>query len=103
LRGIRLRCFAYRNRAGEFEAECIDLNLFIKAKSMNKAVNSLNDAIQGYLEVALGGDVTGLVPRPSPLPRRLFYHWVSLRLRLKHTQATSSKKLFDFKECAAPA
>lgn len=100
LSGMPIRCFAYRNKSGEFEAECIDLNLFVKAKSMNKAVRSLRDAISGYLAVALDGDSEGLVPRPSPFARRLAYYWLVFELSLnKSLSASGVKKRFDFHSC----
>ncbi|MBV8553165.1 MAG: hypothetical protein JOY54_17850 [Acidobacteriaceae bacterium] len=70
-----LRCFMYRESSGSYLAECIDLNLIAQGKSPAKAQESLENAINGYLRVALSGDPTGLVPRPSPLSRRALYHW----------------------------
>jgi len=77
------RCWVYQERRNSFVAECIDLNLIVKAKSMKQATDSLQDAIRGYLAVAFDGDIKGLIPRPSPLRRRLLYHLCGLRCRLR--------------------
>ena len=71
---IQLRCYVYRCGPGMYEGECIDLDLIVPAKSSSKAVESLRSAIAGYLATVLGGDSAGLVPRPSPLLRRLKYY-----------------------------
>jgi hypothetical protein len=83
LRGKTFRCFAYKHSSGGFVAECVDLNLIVKAKTMKKAASSLGDAIEGYLEVvANGDDQTGLIPRPSPLSHRIRYHAIGTKLRV---------------------
>jgi len=58
-----------------FTAECIDLDLIAKAPTAHKAFESLKTAITGYLDVAISGDVEGLIPRPSPRSHRLRYHY----------------------------
>ena len=85
---IALRCFV---RAGGrprlFIAECIDLDLMVEAPTSDEAVASLYDAITGYLEVVFDGphpDLTGLIPRPSPLSHRLRYHWECLKYAVAH-------------------
>jgi hypothetical protein len=81
-RHLDFRCFGYQQDHDLFVAECIDLNLMVKADTMNRAVSSLRDAIDGYLEVSFDGDPTGLVPRPSPVARRFLYRWIGVRSRL---------------------
>jgi hypothetical protein len=85
LKGKSFRCFAYKNKSGMFVAECIDLNLIVRAKTMKKAVSSLGNAIFGYLSVAAGGDLSGLIPRPSPLSHRIHYHAVGVQIKLART------------------
>lgn len=80
--GVNFRCMAYKQANHLFVAECIDLNLMVKAKSMNKATESLREAIAGYLEVAREGDIKGLIPRPSPISRKALYHWVGIKARI---------------------
>ena len=83
LQGKTFRCFAYRRGPGVFVAECIDLNLIVKAKTMKKAVSSLGDAIEGYLEVVTSGeDQRRLIHRASPFSHRIHYHSVGVKLRL---------------------
>jgi hypothetical protein len=69
-----LRCHAY-TRKGIAIAECVDLDLIVQAPTQDQAIEKLNDAMTGYLKVACEGDYTGLIPRPSPLSRRLLHHW----------------------------
>jgi hypothetical protein len=77
-----LRAFAYKQSHNLYVAECIDLNLMVKAKSMHQAVESLHNAVLGYLEVACNGDTKGLIPRRSPVARLLRYHWIKLKVSL---------------------
>lgn len=74
---IHLRCFVYRS-AGKYIAECIDLDLAVEEKTIQRAITSLNEAIDGYIKVAVEGDSTGLLPRRSPLRNRLMYHGVAV-------------------------
>jgi hypothetical protein len=69
------RCYAYAVHGDRFVAECLDLDITVEENTLNKAVRSLNNAIEGYVTVALEGDVHGLIPRPSPLSHRLLYHY----------------------------
>lgn len=82
LKGKTFRCFAYKGKSGAFVAECIDLGIMVKAKTMKKAVSSLGDAIEGYLEVVVNGDDRErLLHRPSPVSHRLHYHTVGVKLK----------------------
>jgi hypothetical protein len=100
-----LRCFAYQQKSNLFVAECIDLDLMVKAKSMHGAIESLNDAIAGYLAVAYAGDVKGLIPRPAPLDRRLLYYWSavqSLFSRFVHNGISrTAPRRFEYPDCHA--
>lgn len=81
---ITLRCFV-RQAGGVFVGECIDLDIMVEADTANEAVSALQDAMTGYLEVVTAGsnpNLKGLLPRPSPLSRRLRYHWECLKYEL---------------------
>ena len=97
---------AYRQGHNLYVAECVDLNLMVKAKRMNKAIESLNDAIAGYLSVVCQGDTKGLIPRKSPLNRRLKYRWVGFKFfvfGLLHRNESSKRSecLFNHSDCHA--
>ena len=76
---------------GEFTAECIDLDLMVRAKNPHDAFQSLKEAIIGYLSVVLSGDPQGLIPRPSPLNHRVRYHLYALRAALNIRAAFASR------------
>jgi len=73
---VVLRCYAYRCfRDGRIYAECVDLDIVVARDSMEEAVDALNDAVVGHVEAAAEqGWLEALVPRPSPLGKRLRYH-----------------------------
>lgn len=78
-----LRCFLYRDQHGLFVAECVDLDLTVKARKQNAAVRELNAAVLGYVKVAVESGADGaLIPRRSPLSHRLHYYAVMLACRL---------------------
>jgi hypothetical protein len=83
-KSITLRCFVYRQRStGLYVAECIDLDLMVKAKSAKKAMREIRDSVMGYVRVAIEtGQEDQLIPRPSPLTHRLLYHtlWAAARV-----------------------
>lgn len=103
IQGKVLRCFIYQERSGLFVAECIDLNLIVKAKSPAKAQASLKDAIIGYLNVAVQGDTRGLIPRRSPLSRRLYYHWLRFRFSKVQVRAKNTPRIFEIQDCLSAA
>jgi hypothetical protein len=74
-----LRCVVFKNKENEYSAECVDLDLLVYGKTSYEALHSLRGAIVGYIAVAFDGDVTGLVPRPSPFSHRARYHLYALR------------------------
>jgi hypothetical protein len=69
-----------------------------------EAIGALQEAMFGYLDVAFEGDLKGLVMRPSPLSRRLHYHWHLAVSRIKHLfeadhqEDTPSPRTFTFCE-----
>lgn len=78
-----VRCFCYRERSGLFVAECVDLDLVVKARKQTMAMRELRDAVVGYVKVAVeSGADSELIPRPSPLSHRLHYYTVMLACRL---------------------
>ena len=88
------RCFIYV-KSGLYVAECIDLDLMVKAKTEERAFRGLEDAMRGYLKTAFEvGDLTGLIPRKSPFFIRLLYHLTRLRATL-FGQARNSFRLWD--------
>ena len=95
---MNLRCMAYR-RGEEFRAECVDLDLLVSGRTMDEAQKHLIDAIHGYMTVVFSSsDTAGLMPRPSPLARRILY-------RFRCFEAAISKKrnyiLFEQNESGA--
>ena len=104
LKGKTFRCFAYKLRSGGFVAECIDLNLIVKAKTMKKAASNLGDAIEGYLEVAANGeDQSSLIPRPSPFSHRIHYQAVGVKLRIAKALNSVEGLAFKMKQFECPA
>lgn len=90
-----LRCLVYNPTAGLYVAECIDLDLIVEADSPDAAVSGLQDAMMGYLKVALeNDDHRGLLPRPSPIWNRLRYNWYCLRAAL--SRGRRNFRLFDW-------
>lgn len=93
-RSFTFRCFVHPS-AGAFVAECVDLDLIVKAGTPDKALAGLQDSMIGYLRTVLdSGEIAGLVPRPSPLPRRLLYHWYCLKAALSGS-GHRNFRLFD--------
>lgn len=82
---IPLRCYVYKSSSGPYYAECIDLNLSVRAKTQKKAVSSLKAAIHGYLQVAFEGETGNLIPRRAPLANRARYHFFRALLALHQT------------------
>ena len=78
-KGLIFRCVIFPNATKEYSAECIDLDILAYGKTQYDAWRSLKSAIVGYLDVALGDDIAGLVPRPAPFSHRMRYHYYALR------------------------
>jgi hypothetical protein len=97
-----LRCFVYPQKAtGLYVAECIDLDIMVKAKKANRARKELDDAIHGYVKVACeAGQADVLIPRLSPLSHRLHYHLMCLGFTLTRRHAQEDARIF---QCTAPA
>ena len=82
-KSFTVRCFSYRERSGLFVAECVDLDLIVKARKQNMAMRELRDAVLGYVRVAVESNADSeLIPRRSPLTHRLHYYAVVLACRL---------------------
>lgn len=90
-RTLVFRCFGYpgkNNIMDGYYTECIDLDLITWRPTIDEAIDSLNDAICGYLETVLklheqGEDVEHLLLRKSPLfPHRLHYHKIAFQINL---------------------
>ncbi len=77
-----LRCMVYPNKPGEYTAECVDLDIMVRASTPQQAFHELRSAIKGYLAVVVEGETEGMLPRPSPLGHRLHYHLLVLRAAL---------------------
>jgi hypothetical protein len=79
---LTLRCYVYRQTLDNWVAECVDLDLLVKARTPDLAARGLHDAMLGYLMTAMEGSLSGLLPRPSPLGHRLRYRWFCLKAAL---------------------
>ena len=88
-----LRCFMWSSAPGVYYAECVDLNLAVRADTPERTMQSLHDAIVGYLQAALNGNPDGLIPRPSPLSHRLRYRLFCLLAAVSIKRQTL--RLFD--------
>jgi len=78
-----VRCYLYREKSGLYVAECIDLDLAVKARKQNMAMRELRDAVLGYVKVAVeSGTDSELIPRLSPLSHRLHYYAIMIACRL---------------------
>ena len=93
-KSFRVRCFVYHEKStGLFVAECVDLDLMVKARKANKATRELRDAVFGYVRVAVeSGQDAALIPRPAPLTHRIHYHTVAIASRLS---LLGGDRLFD--------
>ena len=69
----RLRCFV-RRVDGYYVAECIDLDISAEAETLKGAISGLQDAMDGYLSIALDTNTSGVIFRPSPLSHRIRYY-----------------------------
>ncbi len=88
-----VRCFVYREKSGVFVAECIDLDLTVKARKQNIAMRELRNAVLGYVKVAVESGVDAeLIPRRSPLSHRLHYYAVVIAC---HLSLLGCERLFN--------
>ena len=81
---IHFRSFVYRKN-DKYYAECIDLNLISSGSSVDEAIGKLQDAMFGYVSVAMEGNTAGLIPRRSPFSHRLRYHFQRLFSKSGHS------------------
>jgi predicted RNase H-like HicB family nuclease len=68
-----LRCFV-RRVSDCYVAECIDLDISAEGETLESAIAGLQDAMDGYLGVALDTNTSGPVVRPSPWTHRARYY-----------------------------
>jgi hypothetical protein len=98
---IVLRCMVCEESATSFVAECVDLDIMVKARTPEAAKCSLDDALIGYLKtVSELGDMS-LSRRPSPFNRRLYYRLCCLRSALSRNH--DKFRLFDWSPAHCPA
>jgi hypothetical protein len=97
---IVLRCWVYRRSTYDWIAECIDLDMVVRARTPEVAANRLQDAMISHITVTVtGGDMAGLLPRPSPWSHRIRYHLCRLLSRFK---VTNRYRLFDCQSHPCP-
>lgn len=103
-RTIVIRCIAYPgSKEGKhgYYAVCIDLNLVIWRAKPRAAMESMNEAVVGYLETVAeiskqGGDWKALVPRPAPFwPYKVLYHLFALRRALPKLGPRQESYIFE--------
>jgi predicted RNase H-like HicB family nuclease len=90
---IVLRCFSWSSGDGNYYAECVDLDISVRAKTPEQAIRELHDAMIGYLHVVVDGSHEGLIPRPAPLSHRMRYRWYCLLAAVSIKRHTL--RLFD--------
>ena len=84
-RKFKLRCFAFREKAGQWVAMCVDLSLAAQGDSFKEASAALDGQIKSYLEDLNGIDrehFKDLFPRRAPLGVRVLYHYARFRVLL---------------------
>ena len=95
---VVLRCFLWSPAKEVYYAECVDLDIMVRANSPQRAFEELQSAMLGYLHVVLegkdGDGTTGLIPRPSPLSHRLRYRCYCLLAAISLSRHTL--RLFDW-------
>jgi hypothetical protein len=84
-----------------FAAECIDLDITVKAKTPEEARRSLESALAGYLKTVFEMGDLSLLDRPSPLSHRLRYQF--LRLKAGFMRSQDKLRLFDWSPTNCPA
>jgi hypothetical protein len=94
-KSFTVRCFVYPEKStGMFVAECIDLDLMVKARRSNMAMRQLRDAILGYVKVAAeSGLDSELIPRRAPISHRFHYYVVLVAAQLS---LLSRERLFSY-------
>ena len=67
LRAGGFRCYIrFQKSTGLYVAECIDLDIMVKARKENKAKRQLEEAILGYVQAVIESGEFSLLRRPSP-------------------------------------
>src|ERR1035438_4657717 len=95
-----VRCFLYREKSGLFVAECVDLDLMVKARKQNMAMRALRDAVLGYVKVAVesGTDSTATLTYPRTASRSARIAIFCLRaftIRSRSTHSATNKPDFS--------
>ncbi len=88
-----LRCYAERDDDGSWFAICLDLNIYARDESFERAHEKLQSFIVEYLQEAVTVDVDyveDLVPRRAPAYFWLKYYSAKARMWLRH--AASRKR-----------
>ncbi len=96
-----LRCMICEESPASFVAECIDLDITVKAKTQQDARRSLESALTGYLRTVFEMGELSLLHRPSPISHRLRYQ--ILRLRIAFMSSHDKFRLFDWSPANRPA
>jgi len=79
-----LRCYVRKTDHNTWYAHCIDLCLDTEGTTLEEAVRSLGNSIEGYLGCVFDGQsVEGLFPRRSPWYFRKQYYLLKLRCLLR--------------------
>jgi len=80
-----LRCYG-EQKAGGWQAFCIDLNLAVQGKSAEEVKRKLIEQIESYLYDALVGEdreyASQLLSRKAPLHFRVKYHFYKLLCKI---------------------
>ena len=96
-----LRCYA-RPEVNHVIAACVDLDLAVKADTLEAAKSELSQAIQSYLESLDEANIKDLFPRPAPLSVQMDYYFVCFLVRLFHVIKNIRSGFDTFCEVATP-
>ena len=96
-----LRCYV-RPEGHQVIAVCVDLDLIVKANTLEAAKNELSQAIQSYLESLNEANIKDLFPRPAPLSVQMDYFFVCFLVRLLHVIKNIRSSFDIFFEVATP-
>ena len=96
-----LRCYA-KPEDGHVIAACVDLDLAVKADTLEAAKNELSQAIHSYLESLDEANIKDLFPRPAPLNVQIDYYFVTFLVRLLRVMKNIQNSFDTFSEVATP-
>lgn len=92
---FELRCFAFKEKSGQWVAMCVDLSLAAQADSLKEVKASLNSQIESYLEDLNGIDrehVSDLFPRRAPFRVMALYYYACFRIWMSRTFGRADAK-----------